>query len=143
MKRAGYDATYDAADGHQWSELFSGSPSGGGEEDQKIYQAILSILYKARRRDGDNPGVGIFQLEKMLGVPEKYLEFHIWYLKEKGWIQRFESGGWAITASGVDTVIESEAPLKRERLLPAAGEFAGRPDDGRNFSCHFTDPLPS
>ena len=62
------------------------------------------------------------QLERMLGVPEKYLEFHIWYLKEKGWIQRAENGGWAITASGVDKVIENDLPLKRDRFLPTAEE---------------------
>jgi curved DNA-binding protein len=120
-KRAGYDAKYDAANGRQWSGFFSDSPLGGAEEDQKIYQAILSMLYTARRRDGDNPGLGVFQMEKLLDVPEKYLDFHIWYLKEKGWIQRVEKGGWAITASGVDTVIENKLPFKKDRLL-SAGE---------------------
>jgi curved DNA-binding protein len=38
----------------------------------------------------------------MLGVPEKHLEFHIWYLKEKRWIERNENGGFVITANGVD-----------------------------------------
>lgn len=118
-KRAGYDAKYDAANGRQWSGFFSDSPSGEAEEDQKIYQAILSMLYTARRRDGDNPGLGVFQMEKLLDVPEKYLEFHIWYLREKGWIQRVENGGWAITANGVDTVIENKLPLKKDRLLSA------------------------
>jgi curved DNA-binding protein len=120
-QRAGYDAKYDAANGRQWSGFFSDSPSGGAEEDQRIYQAILSVLYTVRRRDGAKPGVGVYQLEKLIDVPENYLEFHIWYLKEKGWIQRVENGGWAITASGVDTVIEKKLPLKNDRLL-SAGE---------------------
>jgi curved DNA-binding protein len=117
--RAGYDAKYDSESARQWSVFSDNLPSEGAEEDQRIYQTILSILYNARRRDGDNPGVGVFQLEKMLDVPEKYLEFHIWYLKEKGWIQRVENGGWAISASGVDTVIEYKLPLKKSRLLPS------------------------
>ena len=71
-------------------------------------------------------------MEKLIAVPEKYLEFHIWYLKEKGWIQRFESGGWAITVSGVDTVIENKLPLKKDRLLPSAVEFSGGSDDGKD-----------
>ena len=62
-------------------------------------------------------------MEKMLGVPEKHLEFHIWYLREKGWIQRVENGGFAITASGVDAVIENDLPLKKDRLLPPADAF--------------------
>jgi curved DNA-binding protein CbpA len=118
VMRAGYDAKYDEENARQWSVFSQDSPSGRAGEDQRIYQTVLSILYNARRRDGDKPGVGVFQLEKLLDVPEKYLEFHIWYLKEKGWIQRVENGGWAITVSGVDTIIENELPLKKDRLLP-------------------------
>ncbi len=124
--RAGYDAKYDSESAGQWSVFSQNLPSDGAEEDQRIYQTILSILYNARRRDGDNPGVGVFQLEKMLDVPEKHLEFHIWYLKEKGWIQRVENGGWAISASGVDTVIENKLSLKRSRLLSPAERDSSR-----------------
>jgi curved DNA-binding protein CbpA len=122
-RRADYDAKYDAGNSHQWNNYSPAAPSKGTEEDRKIYQAILSMLYTARRRDAGNAGVGIFQMEKLLGVPEKYLEFHIWYLREKGWIQRVENGGFAITVSGVDAVIENDLPLRNARLLPAADEF--------------------
>ena len=94
----------------------------GEEDDEKVYQSILFILYMARRRDAADAGVGIVELEKKLGVPEKYLEFHIWYLKEKGWIQRLDTGGFAITASGVDAVIEKDLLAKRRFLLPAIGQ---------------------
>ncbi len=131
-RRAGYDANYEAGNGHHLSLFPRESPSEGREEDQRIYQAILSILYTSRRRDAENPGVGVFQMEKMLEVPEKYLEFHIWYLKEKGWIQRVESGGWAITASGVDTVIGNGLPLKKERLLTAPDGLPSKHNDSRS-----------
>jgi len=36
------------------------------------------------------------------GCPRAHLEFHIWYLKEKGWIGRLENGMLAITVEGVD-----------------------------------------
>jgi curved DNA-binding protein len=122
-RRADYDAQYEAGNSYQWNNCSRMAPSGGTEEDGKIYRAILSMLYTARRRDAGNAGVGIFQMEKLLGVPEKYLEFHIWYLREKGWIQRVENGGFAITVNGVDAVIENDLPLKRTRLLPSAEEF--------------------
>ncbi len=64
------------------------------------------------------PGVGIIHLEELLGLPEKEMEFHIWYLKEKGWIQRDETGGFAITANGVDEIIEDDLLLKKDHLLP-------------------------
>jgi curved DNA-binding protein len=129
VSRAGYDAKYEAGNPHQWNIFSHASPSGGAEEDLRIYQAILSMLYAARRRDAGNAGVGIFQMEKQLGVPEKYLEFHIWYLREKGWIQRVENGGFAITVSGVDAVPENDLPLKKDRLLPSAEGFSTRADN--------------
>ena len=128
-QRADYDAKYEEANAHQWNNHSHAAPSKGTEEDRKIYQAILSMLYTARRRDAGNAGVGIFQMEKLLGVPEKYLEFHIWYLREKGWIQRVENGGFAITVSGVDAVIENDLPFRKDRLLPAAGEFGSGIDN--------------
>jgi curved DNA-binding protein len=139
-RRAGYDAKYDEANAHQWNVFSQTAPSKGAEEDRRIYRAILSMLYTARRRDAESPGVGIFQLEKLLGVPEKYLEFHVWYLKEKGWIQRVDNGGWAITAVGVDTVIENNLPVKGERLLPAADETSHGPDDGGARRKNSPDP---
>ena len=105
------------------------------------------MLYTARRRDAGNAGVGIFQMEKLLEVPEKYLEFHIWYLREKGWIQRVENGGFAITVSGVDAVIENDLPLKKDRLLPAADEFGSGIDNlqsqGKGMMSNLADQMMS
>jgi len=71
-----------------------------------------------------NPGVAIVYLEKLLGIPEKQLESHIWNLKEKAWVHRIETGELAITASGVDAVTENEILLKKDLLLPSADELS-------------------
>jgi hypothetical protein len=42
--------------------------------------------------------------------PEEHMKFHIWYLKENGWIQRIENGMLAITVTGVDWVLEHGGP---------------------------------
>ena len=117
-KRAAYDARHENGNARQWVQFLGAAPSEGAEEDRRIYQAVLSILYTARRQDANNAAVGVVHLEKMLGVPEKHLEFHIWYLKEKKWIERSESGGFVITAQGVDEVIKDDLLLQRNRLLP-------------------------
>jgi hypothetical protein len=57
-------------------------------------------------------------LEKILGWPEKVLEFHTWYLKEKGWIQRTDAGGYAITVTGVDALENSGIMTGKDLLLP-------------------------
>ena len=126
-KRAAYDVQYDKAYAHQWQIFEEASASEGVEDDKRIQQGLLSLLYVARRRDALDPGMGIFELERLLGCPEKHLEFHIWYLKEKGWIQRTDNGGFAITASGVDATTENDLLLKKDRLLPTTAEsYANR-----------------
>ena len=117
-KRAAYDANYEEKKIQQYKTVSNISSSEGFGTDQKIRHQILSILYIERRRETIESGVGLWRLEKLLGWPEKILEFHIWYLKEKGWIQHTETGGYSITASGVDVVEENDLILGQDRLLP-------------------------
>jgi hypothetical protein len=117
-KRASYDAKYEEGRIRQYKSLSNISPSEGFESDEKLRHQILSIMYIEKRREPSEPGVGLWSLEKLLGWPEKILEFHIWYLKEKGWIQLSESGGYSITANGVDVIEENALILGEDRLLP-------------------------
>ena len=115
--RAEYDAHYESGKQNQWS-LFFETPMSGIDEDLRIQQWILSLLYSIRRRNSRDHGMGIFELEKYLIVAEGQLEYHIWYLKEKGWIMRTDTGQYAITVSGVDAIIASgNQLLRRDRLL--------------------------
>jgi curved DNA-binding protein len=79
---------------------------------------ILSILYIERRNNASGSGVGLWRIEQLIGLPEKILEFHVWYMQEKGWLQRTDTGGYDITAAGVDAVEEGEIILSDDRLLP-------------------------
>ena len=116
-KRAAFDAKYEDARNHKLKVLSKVSSSEEPENDQQVRHAILSILYADRRENPSDSGVGSWRLEKLLEWPEKILEFHIWYLKEKGWIQRVDTGGYAITASGVEIVEENGSILGKYRLL--------------------------
>jgi curved DNA-binding protein CbpA len=128
-KRAGFDVKYEKASALQWKVFDESSSSESVETDRRIQQGILSIMYIARRRDASNGGVGIYELERLLGCPEKHMEFHIWYLREKGWIERTDSGGFAITVSGVEAVIEKQLMLRKDRLLPEPEEYLKKADD--------------
>jgi hypothetical protein len=78
--------------------------------DRLRFDAILQAhntlkdpaLYVKRRKDANDPGIGSVELERLLRCPTKQLEFHIWYLKEKGWIKRLDNGLLAITVEGID-----------------------------------------
>ena len=117
-KRAAYDATYEEAKAHQWKALSGASSPQGPKDDTRLRHSILSILYVERRNGSADSAIGLWRMEKMLGWPEKILEFHIWYLKEKGWIQCTDTGGYAITAAGVDIVEEHNLIVNEDRLLP-------------------------
>jgi hypothetical protein len=65
------------------------------------------------------PGMGEMDLARLVGAPLEHLEFHLWYLKEKGWLQRLDTGMHAITAQGVDE-------LERQRTRVPQGLIEGR-----------------
>jgi curved DNA-binding protein CbpA len=74
----------------------------GIERDVSIQNSLLTLLYHRRRRNIREPGVGDAELERLSGCPPEHLEFHLWYLKAKGWIATAEDGLLAITIEGVD-----------------------------------------
>lgn len=86
----------------------------GIERDVAIQNNLLTMLYLQRRRSTREPGIGNAELERLSGCPHEHLEFHIWYLREKGWIARGDDGLLAITVDGVDRaaqIYESEQRL--------------------------------
>ena len=95
------------------------------EEDEYLRKALLWSLYLSRREAVDRPGLGNLDLERSLGCSESEMSFHLWYLKEKGWVERTDTGGYAITADGVDKVTEGVV-LRADRLLSRlTGEQGG------------------
>jgi curved DNA-binding protein CbpA len=117
-RRAAYDAKYEQERAEQWKIAEEASHSDGFKDDNRIRQGVLSLLYVARRQDASNPGMGIMELERLLGCAEHIMAFHIWYLKEKKWVQRTDTGEFTITADGVDKVAEHDLMLRKDRLLP-------------------------
>ena len=117
IRRAAYDVKYDENRQITW-KIFKQEKAGDHRaEDRRLFHGILSLLYIARRRDPQNGGLGSVTLEKLLGCPSQHLEFPIWYLKERGWLERLESGLYAITADGVDKIASEDLSLPANRLL--------------------------
>lgn len=116
--RAAYDVKHDEYRGTTINVFQDVSATDNFGADRRLFDAILAVLYAARRRDPAKGGLGILQIERLLGCPAEHLEFHLWYLRQKGWTERLDSGLFAITASGIDRVVEGHAvPMRRDRLL--------------------------
>jgi curved DNA-binding protein len=125
-KRASYDAQYEALRAKKWKATEPATSTKSSQHDELLRKRILSILYIERRNDAANSGVGLWRIEQLIGLPEKILEFHVWYMKEKCWIQRTDTGGYAITVAGVDAVEEGEIILSEDRLLPDPDSFVSQ-----------------
>jgi curved DNA-binding protein CbpA len=116
-KRARYDVEHKKRSSVRWKLLEEASDSEGVERDVDIQNRLLSILYVRRRQNFAEPGLGTFTLERLLGCPSEHLEFHIWYLKEKGWIRATENGMLAITVEGVDRASSEQHRKFTNKLL--------------------------
>lgn len=119
-KRAEYDFRYSSATGFIFSSTeddFIDEKSALSDADAHI--KILLFLYKRRRENAEDAGVVRYFVHELLKCSEEIFEFHIWYLKEKGYILTTEQGTLAITIDGVDHVISmSRTTLKEKLLLP-------------------------
>jgi curved DNA-binding protein CbpA len=117
VKRAQYDIYHKEHSGLR-SKLAEEAGNGEGiERDVEIQDKLMSIFYVKRRRNVSDPGVSDFELERLLDCPAEHLEFHIWYLKAKGWIARTENGMLAITIDGVDRASSEQRRNTTSRLL--------------------------
>jgi curved DNA-binding protein CbpA len=119
-QRASYDVRHDAAQRERWQVLGPDTDVDDADADRRLQAAVLAILLKARRRDPERAGVGVVELERLLDCPEAHMRYHIWYLREHGWITRLENGTLAITVGGADRVLESGSPGAGLHLLRAA-----------------------
>ena len=80
---------------------------------------LLCLFYARRRQNEDNPAIGMMTIEKMMNLPAEVLKFHLWYFREKGWVQREENGGLSITAEGVDRVESQEMAMSNHLRIEA------------------------
>ena len=123
-QRATYDVNYERVREARWRLFDQKTASSEIISDTRVRIALLSILYVARRNNTTDPGVGVMEIERLLGVPESTLQFHTWYLRENGWLERLSTGTWAITAQGVDKLFELGGPGKAGPYLLKEGEEA-------------------
>ena len=127
--RAAYDAQYQEYWNGKWRVASEASDGSAFSEDKDTREKLLSLLYVQRRRDMRSPGLGEYEMARLLRVPVELVEFHIWYLREKGWVQRIESGQLAISATGVDSIESSRLRLPADHLLATRG-VSRPPDEG-------------
>ena len=126
VKRAEYDVQYRSYSQLHRETVEEASDSKVLDRDAAIQDKLLALLYVRRRRDVNNPGIGDSELETLSGCPAEHLDFHLWYLKAKGWIAKTENGTYAITVEGVDRASggHATAPVAKQQQLTRPGYSA-------------------
>ena len=117
--RARYDVAYQQRQQDRWRLVAKGAEA---ETDFGIEQlvrlTVLEVLYTRRRLDPTEPGIFIVDLEKLTGRPREHLDFTVWYLIQKKYIQRSDNSLLVITADGVEYLEQNyQANLQNRRLL--------------------------
>src|SRR5207245_6827836 len=75
-KRAAYDVRYEENRATVLKIFDEASATDSFESDRRVFEGILSLLYVARRRNPDRGGVGIIQMERLLGCASQHT-FHL------------------------------------------------------------------
>lgn len=122
--RAGYDVKYHDYWNRKWRLASEASDSSVLGDDQAIRERLLSLLYVQRRRNMKSPGLGEHEMARLLRTPPELVDFHLWYLRTKGWVERLETGHLAITALGVDQAEQTRLVLNPNRMLEAPSSSA-------------------
>jgi curved DNA-binding protein len=90
--------------------------------DAEAHEKILLTLYKKRRENAHNPGVLAYYIKESVNCSDEIFEFHAWYLKAKGFIERTEQNELAITVEGIDHVISMSRTRMAAQLLIAQSD---------------------
>lgn len=131
VSRASYDAKYEQNRAMTWKIFKQEGADDSRADDQRLFRGILSLLYIARRRDPENGGLGPVTLETMLGCPRQHLEFPIWYLRQRGYVERLGNGYMAITADGIDKLGSDDLALPADRLIADSSADGSTPSRDR------------
>jgi curved DNA-binding protein CbpA len=80
-----------------------------GELNRRM--AVLAVLYRHRRMSPNSPDVSLSEIEGRMGFPRDYLDFTLWYLVRKKFINKSDNAYYSLTADGVDFVEKERVAL--------------------------------
>jgi curved DNA-binding protein CbpA len=117
-RRTQYDVVYQRHRQDRWKIVTKGAEAENDFAVEQLVRAtLLEVLYTRRRLEPQEPGIFLFDLEKMIGRPREHLEFTVWFLVQKKLVQRADNSLLTITADGVEHLEQNyQANLQNRRL---------------------------
>lgn len=130
-RRAEYDMKRRANASQPLSETVDFMDSLEGETNRRL--GLLAILYHRRRTNSAKPEVSLNEIEERMGFPRDYLDFTLWYVRQKGYVAKTDGAQFTLTADGVDFVEQHRVAMPSlNRMLLTSGSqeaAASTPDE--------------
>ena len=118
-ERVRYDVNHQKQREARW-KLVSIGDSNDRATEQAIRLTVLELLCARRRMEPNTPGLFPNEIEKLIGVAQEHLQFSLWYLMQKRYLQRSDNSQLVITIDGIDYLEETSEKVVRPRMLRAA-----------------------
>lgn len=126
-RRAEYDMKRKAHAAQPLSETVDFMDSLEGETNRRL--GLLAILYHRRRTNSSKPEVSLNEIEERMGFPRDYLDFTLWYVRQKGYVAKTDAAQYTLTADGVDFVEQHRVGMPSlNRMLLTSGSTTEAPD---------------
>jgi curved DNA-binding protein CbpA len=114
-------AQYDAVHQQFWRDRWKMIDGSNGDVDVRSEQiarlTLLELLYTRRRT-----AMSVLDIEALVGRPREHLEFSIWFLTQKRFVQRGDDSALTITAEGVEYLENNMDGIAQTRLLRAQND---------------------
>jgi curved DNA-binding protein CbpA len=119
-KRARYDVVHERQRQERWRLVSTGAPAENEfEMEQAARLTVLEVLYTKRRLEPSSPGIHLLELEELIGRPREHLQFTIWFLAQKKFLERDDASRLVLTADGAEhleqhyrTVVQQQKRLR-------------------------------
>ena len=121
-RRAQYDATHQQFRRERWKLVEAAEGDANYRAEQITRLTMLELLYTRRRTEPREPTLSILDIEALIGRPREHLEFSIWFLTQKRFVQRGDDSGLTITAEGVEYLENNIDGIAQNRLLHARND---------------------
>ncbi|MDQ3817649.1 MAG: DnaJ domain-containing protein [Acidobacteriota bacterium] len=117
-RRARYDVAHQKKRQDRWRLVQTGAQAENDFEMEQVARlTLLEALYTKRRLEPDDPGIFWLDLEKLMGMPREHLEFTLWFLMQKKYVERGDNSRLFLTAEGAEYLEQNyRAALQRKRL---------------------------
>ena len=122
-KRAQYDIAHQQHRQDRWRLVASGAQAENDFEMEQIVRlTLLEALYSKRRLEPTLPGIPFREFETLTGRPREHLEFTVWFLLQKRFVEYDDKSRLHLTVDGAEYVEQSYRSNLQQKRLRSSSE---------------------